>query len=87
MTKANRSPGIHAASALTGEGVESLLAAISETLSDARHDATLTLPFAEGRKRAWLYDQGVVTAEAETEAGHRLTVRWTARQEKAFRGL
>ena len=87
VTQSGRSPGLHAVSALSGEGVDPLLAAIATTLSSPRHDATLTLPFADGRKRAWLYDQGVVTEEADTEDGHRLSVRWTARQEKTFRDL
>ncbi len=74
-------------SALTGEGIAPLLAAISQAFDEEKTDRTLTLSFAEGRKRAWLHDQGVVTAEEATEDGHRLTVRWTARQEKRFREL
>jgi GTP-binding protein HflX len=74
-------------SALTGEGISTLLAAVSKAFDEAKSDRTLTLPFAEGRKRAWLHDQGVVTEEMATEDGHRLTVRWTARQEKRFRDL
>jgi GTPase len=74
-------------SALTGEGIEPLLAAISQAFDEAKSDRTLTLSFAEGRKRAWLHGEGVVTAEEETDEGHRLTVRWTARQERRYREL
>lgn len=47
----------------------------------------VTVGFSEGRKRAWLYDQGVVEAEAQVEDGHKLTVNWTARQAQRFRAL
>jgi GTP-binding protein HflX len=74
-------------SALTGEGIDALLAAISQAFDEEKSDRTLTLTFADGRKRAWLHQEGVVQSETETEDGHQLTVRWTARQEKRFRDL
>jgi GTP-binding protein HflX len=74
-------------SALTGEGIDTLLSAISQAFDEEKSDRSLTLTFAEGRKRAWLHQEGVVQSEAETEDGHELTVRWTARQEKRFRDL
>ncbi len=74
-------------SALTGEGIGHLLGAISQVFDEAKTDRDLTLSFAEGRKRAWLHQEGVVLSEAETEDGHHLTLRWTARQEKRFRDL
>ncbi|MBL9046977.1 MAG: GTPase HflX [Tabrizicola sp.] len=74
-------------SALTGEGIELLLAAVSQAFDQEKTDRTLTLPFAEGRKRAWLHAEGVVRTERVTESGHRLTVRWTPRQESRFKDL
>ena len=74
-------------SALTGEGVETLLALISGTLDEDRAEATLTIPFDQGRKRAWLHDQNIVQSETEAEDGWHLTVRWTARQQNRFRLL
>jgi GTP-binding protein HflX len=74
-------------SALTGEGTDSLLAAISVAFDEVKTDLTLTLPFAQGRKRAWLHQEGVVTAEEQTDDGYQITVRWTARQEKRYRDL
>ena len=74
-------------SAVTGEGIDSLLAAISRAFDEEKSERLLTLGFTEGRKRAWLHQEGVVQSEEETEEGHRLTVRWTARQEKRFREL
>jgi GTP-binding protein HflX len=74
-------------SALTGEGTGPLLTAISQAFDEEKSDRTLTLPFAEGRKRAWLHQEGVVQSEEATEDGYTLTLRWTARQEKRFRDL
>lgn len=82
-----RSPGIHAVSAVTGEGLEGLLAAIAGAVGEARAEEEVTLPFSAGRARAWLHAAGVVLSEAEDETGHRLRVRWTARQKAEFARL
>ncbi len=74
-------------SALTGEGIDPLLVAISRAFDEEKTDRSLVLGFAEGRKRAWLHQEGVVQTEHETKDGHHLTVRWTTRQEKVFRDL
>lgn len=78
---------VHPVSALTGEGVDTLLDLISRTLDEERSEAVLTIPFDQGRKRAWLHDQSIVQHEAETEDGWQITVRWTARQEKRWQRL
>lgn len=79
--------GVFPISALTGEGIEALLGAIAQAFDEEKAERVLDLTFAEGRKRAWLHQEGVVQTEAETETGHHLSVRWTARQEKRFREL
>lgn len=83
--QAAQRPQVLALSALTGEGVEALLAAVAAELDEERSEAVLDLPFGEGRRRAWLHDRGLVVAESEGEDGWRLTVRWTARQAARFR--
>lgn len=87
LTQADRTPDVYAVSALTGEGMDALLDAVSTALSDARHDATVHLPFSDGRKRAWLFEHGLVSDDQQAEDGHRMQVCWTARQEKQFRDL
>jgi GTP-binding protein HflX len=87
VAQAARRADVFPVSALTGEGVEALLAAVSDALSEPAHPASLHLPFAEARRRAWLHDQGVVTAEREGEDGWDIDLRWTARQEAAYRAL
>lgn len=74
-------------SAVTGEGVAALLDAISAAFDEEKTEARLTLPFAEGRRRAWLHGEGVVTAEDQGEDGWQITVLWTARQERRYRDL
>jgi GTPase len=76
-----------AISAVTGEGLDGLLAQITTKLEWAKHLSTFSLPFAEGRRRAWLHAQGVVEEEVQTETGFDLTVLWTAKQEKRYRDL
>jgi GTPase len=87
IASAARQEDTHAISAITGEGLDALLEAVTRKLESARHETTLTLPFSEGRKRAWLHAQEVVESEVQTEEGFDLTLLWTARQEKRFRDL
>ncbi len=84
VTQAVRMDDLYAISALTGEGLDDLLAAIPDKLKDPRSEESLSLAFAEGRKRAWLFEAGVVTEEIQTESGYTLTVFWTALQKERF---
>ena len=86
-TRAARSDNIYTLSALTGQGMDTYLQAVTEALDDARTAEAIQLPYADGRRRAWLYAQNVVRGETQTEDGQTLDVFWTARQKKAFRRL
>ena len=85
ITQAARTDNLYAISAITGEGLDRLLAAIPDKLKDPRSAETVSLTFSEGRKRAWLFDQGIVTEEKQTDAGYELTVFWTALQKERFK--
>ena len=85
--QAERSAEVVAISAVGGEGVDRLTDAVTAALAEARSERRLELPFAEGRRRAWLHEQGVVETEEQTETGYRIDVLWTPRQEKRFREL
>jgi GTP-binding protein HflX len=87
MTQAGRMEDLFAISALTGEGLEALLAAIADKVKDPRTQEVITVGFADGKKRAWLFDAGVVTAETQTETGYNVTVLWTAIQKERFARL
>ena len=78
--QAAQRPRVLPVSALTGEGVDRLLSLVSATLDADRTEAALTIPFADGRQRAWLHDQNIVQHEVEAEDGWHVTVRWTPRQ-------
>lgn len=84
LAMAGRTEDVFAVSALTGEGLGPLLEAVAASVTEPRLIEDIDLAWSEGRKRAWLFDQGVVTAEADTDRGHRLTVDWTARQRARF---
>lgn len=87
QVQADRQPEILTMSALTGQGMDRFLDAANDLLDESRTRRELDLDYAEGRKRAWLFDQGVVEGEEQSDTGYRITVNWTARQEKQFRGL
>ena len=86
-TAAARQDHIFTASALTGEGLGPLLAATASALSGPRTRADLLLPYAQGRRRAWLYDEGIVEEERQDEDGYHIRVRWTGRQKQRFDAL
>ena len=86
-TLAGRSEDISAISALTGDGVDGLLASISEHLDEEKTEQEVVIPFAKAKLRAWLFEAGVVLSEGQTETDYKVKVRWTARQEKRFREM
>ncbi len=87
VTKAARRDDLYAVSAVTGEGMDVLLDALAGKLKDPRTEKVLTLPFAQGRKRAWLFDEGIVTDEKQDDEGYTLTVYWTDLQKERFARL
>ncbi len=87
MTKADRTEDLFAVSAVTGARMDGLLAAMAEKVKDPRSEAELALTFAQGRERAWLFDQGVVLDETQVDDGYRLKVLWTALQQERFARL
>ncbi|MBW6507104.1 MAG: GTPase HflX [Rhodobacteraceae bacterium] len=78
---------VQAVSALTGEGITALLAAIEARLGAACIEETLELGHADGRRRAWLHNAGVVTGETQGEQTSTFALRWTARQKAEFAAL
>ena len=78
---------IQAVSALSGEGLDALLATIDARLAEERIAETLHLPFSAGRAHAWLHAQNVVRAETQGETGWDLELSWTETQRARFRAL
>jgi GTPase len=64
-----------ALSAITGEGLDTLQAAIDRRLAEAMEEATVILPVDDGATLAWLYEHGEVLTRQDTEDGLHLVVR------------
>ncbi len=64
-----------AVSALTGEGIDRLLAAIEERLARGRSLIELTLDAADGQGLHWLYEHAEVMSRSDRDDGLHLTVR------------
>ena len=86
-TRAERDDGVCALSAISGEGMDALYQMVTHALTGTRRKAVFTLGFDEGRKRAWLFEKGVVEHEEQGGDGFTLTVRWNARQQAQFDNL
>ena len=64
-----------AVSALTGEGIDRLLAAIEDRLARGRSLIELTLDPSDGQGLHWLYEHAEVMSRSDREDGLHLTVR------------
>ncbi|MCA0940933.1 GTPase HflX [Salipiger pacificus] len=84
LARAARDEGIFAVSAITGEGLEGLLEAVTERLQGASIDEDLRLGFGEGKRRAWLFQKGLVLYEEQDEEGYLLHLRWTPKDRAQF---
>ncbi|MDO7558665.1 MAG: GTPase HflX [Loktanella sp.] len=82
-----RTDDLFAISAVTGDGMDDLLGSLAEHLKDPRRAETFTLSYAEGRKRAWLFEQGIVTEEVQDENGYTVSVFWTIMQKERYSRL
>ncbi|WP_420324993.1 GTPase HflX [Mameliella sp.] len=85
--RAARNPDVHVTSALTGEGLDAFLEAVTEALGAERVEEDLVLGFAEGKRRAWLFEKGLVEEERQEEDGFHLRVLWSARDKARFQTL
>src|SRR5690606_34397584 len=84
---AERDPRRVAVSAVTGAGMDRLLAMIEQTLAEPVREDQITLAFEDGRRRAWLFEQRVVEDEIRVDDGYHIHVRWTDRQKNRFAQL
>ena len=85
--QAERSDSIFAVSALTGDGLAGLLAAVAAALKAPVTTEELHLPFSAGKARAWLFAAGLVQTETAGDDGYALSVSWTDRQKLRFTQL
>lgn len=87
QVEAARSDTDFAISALTGDGIDRLLEALEAALLAPQTTETMRIAFKDGRKRAWLFEKGVIDQETSHEDGWHLTITWTARQAAQFAAI
>jgi GTP-binding protein HflX len=77
-------PGAIAVSALTGDGLEELRAALDERLSANMETIEVAIPPQDGARLAWLYEHGEVLERRDTNKAIRLSVRLTPANRARF---
>jgi GTPase len=68
-------PGAVAVSAITGEGLRDLEAAIDGRIAAGMELASYDISLADGARLAWLYRHGEVVSRSDDEADAHVTVR------------
>lgn len=87
LLRAERQENVIAISALTGAGLQSLQTRISTQLNVSRYVMDVSLSHGEGRRRAWLYQEGVILKEETNETGSVFEVEWDDAQRQQFDSL
>ena len=82
---AERNDHILSISAITGQGLDDLVARVSAHLTRDVLEDDICVPYADGRARAWLFEQGVVDQETQQEDANLFHVRWNAKQKAQFK--
>jgi GTP-binding protein HflX len=67
--------GAVAVSALTGEGLEALKAAIDQRIAEGMELADYDIPPQDGARLAWLYEHGEVVQRSDDDAAVHMKVR------------
>lgn len=87
LVQAGRTEGLHAISAITGEGIDDLLAAVTAKLRPDRVTETIIVPYSDGKRRAWLFKEGVIETEEQKEDGFHIRLTWSLVQKAKFQSL
>jgi GTP-binding protein HflX len=72
--EADRNPLLVPISAMSGEGIDRLLARLDAVLAEDRHVVELAIDLADGASLAWLYRHGQVLKRTDDETSAHLTV-------------
>ncbi|KIL98816.1 GTP-binding protein HflX [Paramagnetospirillum magnetotacticum MS-1] len=84
LNQARRRDGVMALSAITGQGVDELLAELDRRLGHARETIDVALPLGDGASIAWLYSHGEVVARRDDEAQAFMRVKLDPADVKRF---
>ena len=85
--RASRQEDTFVASAITGQGLDAFLEDVAKKLAEGIREERLLLSYEDGRKRAWLFEKGLVSEETQTEDGYDLLVRWSPTDAAKFDSL
>ena len=85
--RADRQDDVFAISALSGDGIEQVLDTIATALNAAAQSDEIVLDHADGKRRAWLYAQGVVIEEQTRDTDSVLSLSWTSKQKTQFAAM
>ena len=67
--------------------MEQVLDAIATALNAAAQSDEVVLDHTDGKRRAWLYAQGVVIEEQTRDTDSVLSLSWTSKQKTQFAAL
>ena len=87
VARADRRDDVFAISALSGDGIEQILDTIATALNAAAQSDEIVLDHVDGKRRAWLYAQGVVIEEQTRDTYSVLSLSWTSKQKTQFAAL
>ena len=75
---------IYPVGAASGLGLENLKAGIINIISARYSKDIRTVSASDGKKRAWLYKNGVVESERLVDESYKMVLRWSEMQRKQF---
>ena len=78
---------IYPVCAASGLGLKNLKTGIINVISARYSKEVRTLSATDGKKRAWLYSNGVVESERLVDGNYRMVLRWNEKQRKQFHSL
>lgn len=84
LNQSRRRPDCLPVSAVTGEGLDALLACIDRRLATGRETVDLSLPLSDGAGISWLYQHGEVMARRDSDETAFLRVRLDPADAKRF---
>jgi len=77
-------PSVFGISAITGQGLDTLLEHVTEKLRGKTREMALTLDWSQGAAQSWLTREGVIHSETQSDTGWDIAVRWSAMQQAQF---
>ncbi len=77
-------PSVFGISAVTGQGLDTLLEHVTEKLRGQTRQQTFELDWSQGAAQSWLTREGIVLSETQSDTGWDITVRWSAMQQAQF---